>query len=78
MRLKCALIKSDCSIESVLTSEFCITFYSTDQNRVSVIIRNRQLSVCQGYFTCIYIGFWQGPFPKSGLDKIDRFWQFLL
>ena len=37
---------------------------------MSVIIRNRQLSVCQGYFTCIYIGFWQGPFPKSGLDKI--------
>ena len=23
-----------------------------------------------GLFTCINIGFWQGPFPKSGLDKM--------
>ena len=66
VRLKCVLIKSDCWIKLVLTSEFCIAFYSTDQN----YIQNRQLSVCQGYFTCIYIEFWQGPFPKSGLDKV--------
>ena len=34
---------------------------------------NGQLSVCQGNYTCIYIGFWQGPFPKSGLDKMSVF-----
>ena len=42
-----------------------------DQNKVD--IRNRQLSVCQGDCTCIHIGFGQGPFPKSGLDKISVF-----
>ena len=36
VRLKCILIKSDCWIKSVLTSEFCLAFYCTDQNKVSV------------------------------------------
>ena len=36
VRLKCVLIKSDCWIKSVLTNEFCIAFYSTDQNMVLV------------------------------------------
>ena len=37
VRLKCVLIKS------VLTSKFCIAFYSTDQNKVSVSeINNKQ------------------------------------
>ena len=36
VRLKCFLIKSDCSNKSVLTSKFCIAFYSTDQYKVSV------------------------------------------
>ena len=31
------------------------------------------MSVCQGECTCIYIGFGQGPFPKSGLDKMSVF-----
>ena len=63
---------SDCWIKSILTSEFCIAFYSTDQNKVSVSgIDNCQL--CQGYCTCIYIGFLQGPFPKSGLDNMSVF-----
>ena len=36
VRLKCVLIKSDYWIKSVLTSKFCIAFYSTDQDKVSV------------------------------------------
>ena len=31
------LIKSDCWIKSVLTSKICIAFYSTDQDKVSII-----------------------------------------
>ena len=42
----------------------------TLQTKTRFSIQNIQLSVCQGYFTFINIGFWQGPFPKSGLDKM--------
>ena len=68
MRLKSA----DCWIKSVFNEWIlhCILLYGP---KYGVGIRNRQLSVCQGYCTCIYIGFLQGPFPKSGLDKVSVF-----
>ena len=81
VRLKCVLIKSDCWIKSVLTSEFCIAFYSMDQNKVSVT----GIDDCWYVRVIVHIfieGFGKDLFPSRVWTRCRisnyRFRQFLL
>ena len=72
MHLKCVLIKSDCWIKLVLTSKFCIVFYSTDQNKVS--ISGIEIVGMSGLLYMYLYRVLAGNFsPKSGLDKMSVF-----
>ena len=69
LHLKCVLIKSDCWIKSILTSEFCIAFLFLGL-KYDVSIQNRQFSVCQGYFKG-----WAGTFSQGWIEtRCCYFW----
>ena len=54
VHLKCVLIVSNCEIKLMNLALYFRDF--TTQTKYDVGIGNRQLSVCQGYFTLIYEG----------------------